>query len=133
MSGATVSAKVGIGVVSFAHGHANAYCQRMLAYEDVNLVACWDDNAERGRSASEKYGMRYTAHVEDLLDDPTIQAVIVTCETNRHAGNGVGGSRSRQGHLVPEAHGLDFGRVRPHEGRCRKGRCTIHDGVSNAP
>ena len=29
--------------------------------------------------------MRYSPHLEDLLDDPAIQGVIVTCETNRHA------------------------------------------------
>ena len=27
----------------------------------------------------------YSPHLEDLLDDPAIQGVIVTCETNRHA------------------------------------------------
>jgi predicted dehydrogenase len=29
--------------------------------------------------------MRYSPHLESLLDDPAIHAVIVTCETNRHA------------------------------------------------
>ena len=29
--------------------------------------------------------MRYSPHLESLLDDPAIQGVIVTCETNRHA------------------------------------------------
>lgn len=79
-----MTTKIGIGVISFAHGHAGAYCQRMLTYDDVKLVACWDDNAERGRSNAEKFGMTYSPHVEDLLNNPEIQAVIVTCETNRH-------------------------------------------------
>src|SRR3954467_15882778 len=80
----TMTAKIGIGVISFAHGHAGAYCQRMLTYDDVKLVACWDDNAERGRANAEKFGMTYSPHVEDVLNNPEIQAVIVTCETNRH-------------------------------------------------
>ncbi|MGC9520298.1 MAG: Gfo/Idh/MocA family protein [Anaerolineae bacterium] len=75
---------IGIGVISFAHGHSQAYCQRMLTYDDVKLVSCWDDNEERGKEAAENYGMRYTPHLEDVLDDPEIQGVIVTCETNRH-------------------------------------------------
>ncbi len=75
---------IGIGILSFAHGHARAYCQRMGTYDDVKLVSCWDDNERRGTEAADAYGMRYTPHLEDVLDDPGIQAVIVTCETNRH-------------------------------------------------
>jgi len=77
--------KIGIGVVSFAHGHANAYCQRMLTYDDVELVACWDDNEERGREAAANYGMTYSPNLEDVINHPDIQGVIITCETNRHA------------------------------------------------
>lgn len=80
-----MSAKIGIGVISFAHGHANAYCQRMLTYDDVALVACWDDNAVRGQAAAAQYGMTYHAQVEEVLNHPAIQGVIITCETNRHA------------------------------------------------
>ncbi len=77
--------KVGIGILSFAHGHSGVYCQVMKDFPDVNLVAAWDDNPERGRKNAETYGLEYRARVEDLLSDPRIQAVIVTCETNRHA------------------------------------------------
>lgn len=80
-----MSIPIGIGIVSFAHGHANLYCQRLATYDDVRLVACWDDDSARGSAAAEQYGMRYSPHLESLLDDPAIHAVIVTCETNRHA------------------------------------------------
>lgn len=76
---------IGFGIISFAHGHSQAYCQRMLQYDDVRLVACWDDDPERGRKAADAYGMTYTPHLEDLLANPQIQGVIVTCETSRHA------------------------------------------------
>ena len=77
--------KVGIGILSFAHGHSGVYCQVMKDFSDVELIAAWDDNEERGRKAAETYGLAYHARVEDLLSDPRIDAVIVTCETNRHA------------------------------------------------
>jgi predicted dehydrogenase len=77
--------KLGLGVISFAHGHANLYCQRLATYDDVRLVAAWDDDPARGGAAAEQFGMRYSPHLEDLLDDPAIEGVIVTCETNRHA------------------------------------------------
>jgi predicted dehydrogenase len=75
---------VGIGVISFAHGHSQVYCRRMLSYDDVKLVSCWDDNETRGREAAEAYGMRYRAGVEEVLNDPEVHGVIITCETNRH-------------------------------------------------
>jgi len=79
-----MKARIGIGILSFAHGHSQAYCRRMLEYDDVRLVSCWDDNEARGQKAAADYGMRYTPHLEDVLNDPDIQGVIVTCETNRH-------------------------------------------------
>jgi predicted dehydrogenase len=80
-----MSAKIGIGVISFAHGHAGTYCRRLLPDEDVKLVACWDDDPERGKSNAAQFGMAYSPHLEDLIHNPEIQAVFVTCETNRHA------------------------------------------------
>jgi predicted dehydrogenase len=78
-------ARIGIGVISFAHGHAGMYCQQLARDEDVRLVACWDDDEARGQAAAAQYGMRYTPHPEDILNDPAIQAVILTTETSRHA------------------------------------------------
>lgn len=78
-------APVGIGVLGFAHGHAGIYCQQIQGYDDARLVACWDDDEARGKAAAERFGMRYSPHLEDVLGDPNIQAVIVTMETARHA------------------------------------------------
>jgi predicted dehydrogenase len=77
--------RIGIGVLSFAHGHAGMYCQVMQAYDDVRLVACWDDNEERGRASAERFGMAYQPRREEFLADPRIDAVIVTNETAYHA------------------------------------------------
>ena len=77
--------KVRIGVLSHAHGHSNAYCRKMLEFDDVELVACWDDNADRGREAAAAFGMDYRSDSEAVTADPDIDAVIVTTETNRHA------------------------------------------------
>jgi predicted dehydrogenase len=80
-----MKAPIGFGVISFAHGHSQAYCQKMLGYDDVRLIRCWDDDRDRGEKAAQAYSMKYTPYLEDILEDPQIQAVIVTCETNRHA------------------------------------------------
>lgn len=77
--------RIGIGILSHAHGHSNVYCEAMQGFPDVELVATWDDNAERGQRAAKSYGMEYRPNVDDILQDPCIDAVIVTMETNRHA------------------------------------------------
>ena len=77
--------RIGIGILSHAHGHANTYCHEMQGFDDVELVASWDDNVERGQQAAQAFGLEYRPNVDDVLHDPRIDAVIVTTETNRHA------------------------------------------------
>lgn len=77
--------KVRIGVLSHAHGHSNAYCRMMLDFDDVELVACWDDNEQRGREAASTFGMEFRADSKAITSDPNIDAVIIATETNRHA------------------------------------------------
>ena len=76
---------VRIGVLSHAHGHSNVYCGKMQEFDDVELVACWDDNEQRGREAASNFGMEYRPDADALITDPQIDALIITTETNRHA------------------------------------------------
>ena len=76
---------VRIGVLSHAHGHSNVYCGKMQEFDDVELVACWDDNEQRGREAASNFGMEYRPEADAIITDPQIDALIITTETNRHA------------------------------------------------
>lgn len=76
---------VRLGVVSFAHGHVNAYIETIKGFRDAELVAAWDDDAERGKTQAEKYGLRFEPDLDSLLDREDIDAVFVTSPTNRHA------------------------------------------------
>src|SRR5438094_613951 len=62
-------APIGIGILSFAHGHVNAYCDQLVRFEDVRLVAAWDDNPERGARQAENVGMFFddAVHAADFL------------------------------------------------------------------
>ncbi|MBN2309774.1 MAG: Gfo/Idh/MocA family oxidoreductase [Candidatus Hydrogenedentes bacterium] len=80
-----MNAPIGIGVLSFAHGHVNSYAHVMKDFEDVRLVAAYDDDEGRGKGVCEATGMQYTPHVEDVLSNPDVQAVMVGSETSRHA------------------------------------------------
>lgn len=77
--------KVGIGVLGLAHGHTGIYCRVMRHFDDVELVACWDEDAERGREAAAAHSMAYCSRMDSLLQDASIDAVIIGTETNRHA------------------------------------------------
>jgi predicted dehydrogenase len=79
------TAKLGIGIASFAHGHVNAYAQQIKTFTDAHLVACWDDDAERGARQADAFGMSYSPHLEDLLSRSDVDCVIVASETNKHA------------------------------------------------
>ncbi len=76
---------IGIGVLSFAHGHVAMYADVMKDFPDVRLVSAYDDNEERGKGVCERTGMTYTPRVADVLNDPDVQAVMIGSETNRHA------------------------------------------------
>jgi predicted dehydrogenase len=86
MRDATVGgAKIGIGILSFAHGHVNAYARMIQGFDDARLVACWDHDMARGQAGAERYGIPFVPHLEDILARQDIDCVIIASETNRHA------------------------------------------------
>lgn len=80
-----MAGKIGIGIVSFAHGHVNAYASQIKTFDDAEVVACWDDDVERGERNAQTFGIPYHAHLETLLGRPDVACVIVASETNKHA------------------------------------------------
>lgn len=80
-----MSAKIGLGVLSWAHGHVNAYCSMIREFDDARLVACWDDNEERGRQNASAFGMTYSSDLEAVLINPDVECVMIASETSKHA------------------------------------------------
>ena len=77
--------KLRVGVLSHAHGHVGMYCQILRDYDDADVVACWDDNPERGRAAAQQYGFEYRDTPQAIVGDSRIDAVMIGIETHRHA------------------------------------------------
>ena len=77
--------RVRIGILSHAHGHINTYCSVMQHFDDVELVASWDDNPERGQQHAGQFGLDFRPAPQDVLSDPQIDTVMIGAETNRHA------------------------------------------------
>lgn len=80
-----MKARVGIGILSFAHGHVNAYAQQIRGFDDAQLIACWDDDLTRGQQNAQSFGIPYSPHLEDVVHHPAVDCVIVASETNKHA------------------------------------------------
>jgi 1,5-anhydro-D-fructose reductase (1,5-anhydro-D-mannitol-forming) len=91
---------LGIGIISFAHGHVNAYCNQIRGFEDARLVGAWDDNADRGRRNAEQYGMPFVSSLPELLRRDDVDAVIIASETNRHAEHAVAAAEAGKSILV---------------------------------
>jgi predicted dehydrogenase len=77
--------KIGIGVLSYAHGHVHSYSAEIRASEEAELIAVWDDDLERGQGAAQTYGAEFRPHLEGVLDDAGIELVIIASETSKHA------------------------------------------------
>ncbi len=76
---------IGIGTLSHAHGHLGVYLNVMKDFDDVDLISVWDDDQGRGRSVADGHEMGFCSDALDVVDDPRVDAVMIGCETNRHA------------------------------------------------
>lgn len=74
-----------VGIISFAHGHANGNARCLLALPNVELAAIADDDPARLRDAVAQYGGDAYADYRDLLARDDIEAVIITSPNGQHA------------------------------------------------
>ncbi|NIA13118.1 MAG: Gfo/Idh/MocA family oxidoreductase [Nitrospiraceae bacterium] len=72
-----------IGIMSFAHMHANGYAACLNELPEAELVAVWDDNAKRGREAAKQYGTSFVGDMDRFLESG-LDGVIVTSENVKH-------------------------------------------------
>jgi len=72
-----------IGILSFAHHHAESYIHQLRAIPGAELIGLADDDMERGRSYAERNGARLYPTYEALLADRPDGALICS-ENNGH-------------------------------------------------
>jgi 1,5-anhydro-D-fructose reductase (1,5-anhydro-D-mannitol-forming) len=73
-----------IASLSFWHLHGADYARDALENPDFDLVAAWDDNEERGRASADNFGIPFVKRLDDILEDPTIEGVVVCSSTAQH-------------------------------------------------
>jgi len=75
---------LGVCMLSFAHVHANGYAQRVANHPEAEIRCIWDDDPERGRAASERWGAPWTPNLEEALTWPGVDAVVVDAVSKDH-------------------------------------------------
>ena len=77
------SAPIRIGIIGFAHYHANFWAAAFNDDPRVRLHAVWDADATRAADAAHRFATARSESVEALLAD--VDAVAITTETADHA------------------------------------------------
>lgn len=79
-----MSKTIRMGVLSFWHVHAYDYARQAETLPHTEIVAVWDEVSVRGQAEAATRNVRYYERLEDLLENPDIDAVIVTTPTENH-------------------------------------------------
>lgn len=72
-----------IGMMSFAHGHADSYASALSSFPNVDLVGVADDDADRRADAAAKHGMAEFDSYDSLLATD-LDGVVICSENARH-------------------------------------------------
>lgn len=72
-----------IGIMSFAHLHAEAYINNLRAAPGVEIIGLADENFERGQKFAELNHTHAFRNYEDLLEAKP-DAVVITSENSKH-------------------------------------------------
>lgn len=79
-----MSAPLRIAALSAWHVHAEEYAREAQNHPDAELVAVWDEDAERGRALAEKLGAPFAGDLEELLAREDLDGVTITTATTAH-------------------------------------------------
>lgn len=77
--------QVGVALLSFAHGHQVAWARSLRRHPRAKLVACWDDDRQRGEAHARQLEVPFVPQLDGILARPDVQAVTVCAENDQHA------------------------------------------------
>jgi predicted dehydrogenase len=73
-----------VALVGAAHIHTPGFVKRLQARDDVTVKSIWDYQPERAAKYKEALSAEVVSDVAEIWADPSIDAVIICSETNRH-------------------------------------------------
>src|SRR5258706_12077193 len=81
-----MSKSLRVGMISYAHVHADFRSRALREIANVDIEAIADDNETRGRTAATSYGVEaFYSDYRSLLARDDIDLVFIHAENNRHA------------------------------------------------
>ena len=73
-----------IAALGFWHVHAGDYSRQAQQHPGTELVAVWDDDAERGQAGADQFGVEFAGDLDALLAREDLDGVTITTATNEH-------------------------------------------------
>ncbi|GAA3408019.1 Gfo/Idh/MocA family protein [Paenibacillus hodogayensis] len=99
--------KLKVGMISFAHGHANSYLHSLLTLPQAEVVAIADEVKSRVEGSLDKYGIDYYADYRDLLAKADIDAVVICSENALHAQHVIAAAKAKKHVICEKPLGID--------------------------
>ncbi len=75
---------INVAMVSKWHVHAPDFAEKLLTYPGVHITAVWDEDLQRGQEWADELGAQFFPDYEALLDDESIDGVVVCAATMAH-------------------------------------------------
>lgn len=83
--------------------HASDFVERNRKIPGCHMTAAWDSDPKGGREWAESLGMTFFEDYDQLLEDPGIDAVLITSATACHAEMSIRAARAHKPMLVEKA------------------------------
>jgi 1,5-anhydro-D-fructose reductase (1,5-anhydro-D-mannitol-forming) len=90
-----------VAMLSFWHVHGKDYARAAEQHPETEIAAVWDESPERGRAEAEQRGVPFFARLDELLEQPDIDGVIVDTPTSMHHDVIIAAARARK-HIFTE-------------------------------
>lgn len=75
---------INIAMLSYWHVHAWDYTKQVQNNPNTQITAVWDEDRERGKQAAEQLGVPFFENLDSLLQQSSIDAVVVSAPTSMH-------------------------------------------------
>ena len=75
---------INIALLSTAHTHTRGYLEAIAQHERAQLVAIWDDMAERGQHFAGQYGAEFSGELDAVIGRDDVDGFIICAENTRH-------------------------------------------------
>lgn len=74
-----------VALVSKWHVHAEGYAELLRTYNDVEITAVWDEEAERGRAWATSLNVDFEEDLDKLLGRQDVEGILICSPTSMHA------------------------------------------------